>query len=321
MAARTNQQTATPLSPITEWAALAGAWGFSQGEATYSPAGQGRTGRSAHTGAMPYGLALSSVHLRDGAIQADVTLRSQKDTSAGIVLGFNAEAKTYVAVLLGGWNSAYAISETDESAGWRALNTAGSLSNLQPDQAYRVRVIQQGQKVTLEVDQVRIFEHVLSKPLPGNQIGLLAWGSFAVEFKAISFSAEQPRAFVAMPFTEPFDTLYQHVIRPEAQQQNFDVLRIDELAKPGLIFEDIKREIAEAKVVIAEVTASNPNVYYELGYAHALNKPTILLAQKGKDLPFDISGHRVIFYDDSIGGKPTVEASLRHHLSAILKDL
>ena len=36
-----------------------------------------------------------------------------------------------------------------------------------------------------------------------------------------------------------------------------------------------------AKVVIAEITAPNQNVYYEIGFAHALNKPTILLAQHG----------------------------------------
>ena len=45
----------------------------------------------------------------------------------------------------------------------------------------------------------------------------------------------------------------------------------------------------------------NANVFYELGYAHALNKPTILLANRlTEELPFDISGYRVIFYDDRL---------------------
>ena len=55
--------------------------------------------------------------------------------------------------------------------------------------------------------------------------------------------------------------------------------------------------------------------------AHALNKPTILLAQRGKDLPFDIRSYRVIFYDDSIGGKPLVERTLREHLDSILQEI
>ena len=41
--------------------------------------------------------------------------------------------------------------------------------------------------------------------------------------------------------------------------------------------------------------------------------------QRGKDLPFDIRSYRVIFYDDSIGGKPLVERRLREHLHAILR--
>ena len=88
------------------------------------------------------------------------------------------------------------------------------------------------------------------------------------------------------------------------------MVRVDQLTGPGIIFEDIKREIAEFKVVIAEITAPNQNVFYELGYAHALNKPTILLARRGRELPFDIRSYRVIFYDDTIGGKPEVERNL-----------
>jgi nucleoside 2-deoxyribosyltransferase len=62
-------------------------------------------------------------------------------------------------------------------------------------------------------------------------------------------------------------------------------------------------EIDPAKVVIAEITVPNQNVFYELGYAHALNKPTILLAEKGRELPFDVHGYRCLFYENSIGGK------------------
>ena len=110
------------------------------------------------------------------------------------------------------------------------------------------------------------------------------------------------------------------VVRPEGDRLHLQIVRVDELAGPGIIFEDIKRQIAEAKVVIAEITAPNQNVFYELGYAHALNKPTILLAQRGKELPFDIRSYRVIFYDDSIGGKAEVEQSLDQHLRAVLQD-
>ena len=91
------------------------------------------------------------------------------------------------------------------------------------------------------------------------------------------------------------------------------------VAGPGLIIADIIREIASAQLVIADITPTNPNVYFEVGYALALNKPTILLAKKGTPLPFDVAGFRVLFYEDSIGGKGKLEDGLRRHLSAILE--
>jgi nucleoside 2-deoxyribosyltransferase len=91
---------------------------------------------------------------------------------------------------------------------------------------------------------------------------------------------------------------------------------------PGVILQDVVRGLLEATVVVAEISSSdesfNANVFYELGYAHATGKDTILLARKGTSLPFDVSGYRVILYDDTIGGKVVVERELRAHLQNIL---
>ncbi|MCY4482640.1 MAG: hypothetical protein OXC12_07180 [Spirochaetaceae bacterium] len=95
--------------------------------------------------------------------------------------------------------------------------------------------------------------------------------------------------------------------------------RADDVFRPGIILQDIINSLLDADLVIAEVTPPNPNVFYELGYAHALAKPTVLLARRGGELPFDISGYRVIFYDDSIGGKPQVETTLDMHLANIMR--
>ena len=67
----------------------------------------------------------------------------------------------------------------------------------------------------------------------------------------------------------------------------------------------------------SRITPANLNVLYELGYAHALKTPTILLAQRGGTLPFDISSFRVVFYDDTIAGKARIEQDLAKHLDAI----
>jgi hypothetical protein len=89
---------------------------------------------------------------------------------------------------------------------------------------------------------------------------------------------------------------------------------------PGIIIEDIQRQIESSHAVVTEISTQNPNVYYELGYAHALRKPAVLLVRRsdGSTMPFDIRGYRAIFYHDCIGGKKSVERNLQQHLRAIL---
>jgi len=306
-----NSENGT-VKPVS-WATLSGRWSFGQEEVVYEGPNEGAS--------VPYGLAVCNLQLRDGTVAATITFKSLQDASAGVVLGFRSESANYAVPQLGGHTKAYSIAEFEPGQGWRVIVAAGTITNLAVGKPYNLRVTLRGQKIRMAVDDVSIFEYILSTPLSGDQIGLYAFGQSEVRFEKVTAEDERPRAFVAMPFQEPFNTLYREVIKPEADERGFSVIRVDEISGPGIIFEDIKREIGEAKVVIAEITAPNQNVFYELGYAHALNKPTILLAQRGKELPFDIKSYRVIFYDDTIGGKPEVERNLRKHLHAILKDL
>jgi hypothetical protein len=271
---------------------------------------------------MSGGLALSNLIMQDGKVSVKLRfegLRSETLQSAGVVFGYTSAADRYVFAQLGASRSAYAIGEFEPGFGWRPQLLAGDISNLEAGREYLLEVVVLGQRIRFLVDGVRIFEHLDLTPPAAGQVGLIAAGEFEISFTDFSVAAEQPRMFVAMQFSEPFNTLYREVIRPEAEKLGFRVVRLDELPGPGIIFEDIKRQIAESKLVIAEIMAPNQNVFYELGYAHALNKPTILLAQRGKELPFDIRSYRVIFYDDTIGGKPELERSLREHLLAVLQ--
>jgi hypothetical protein len=68
------------------------------------------------------------------------------------------------------------------------------------------------------------------------------------------------------------------------------------MPNPGSITEDIIRLLDEADLVIADLTGRNPNVVYELGVRHTINKPTIQTTDKGQDLPFDLVGERTIFF-------------------------
>lgn len=309
---------AHPLwTDITRWAAISGDWTFPEHGARYAGAGD------ANIPAM-HGLTVCDERFRDGLIRVGVRFEGSdgplKESSAGIVLGYHSETGGYVIVGLGGFDQAYAISEFVPATGWLRRRAAGSVQNLRFGQEYQITATQKGQRLSLTVDDVPVLEHVVASPPLGNQLGLFAMSKSPVVFRDYAVMRKAPIAFVAMQFGEPYDTIYRTVIQPKAQKLGFDVVRIDELNRPGIIFQDIQRNIEDAKVVIAEITAPNQNVYYEIGYAHALNKPTILLAQRGRRLPFDIRSYRVIFYDDSIGGKPLVERTLREHLHSILQD-
>lgn len=107
---------------------------------------------------------------------------------------------------------------------------------------------------------------------------------------------ERPTAFVIMPFGNGFDQIYNQFLREALTQAGFDVTRADDIMNAQNIIKDIVRRISESDLIVADLTDSNPNVYYELGLAHGLNKPVILLIQEIKEIPFDLRSYRVISY-------------------------
>ena len=124
-----------------------------------------------------------------------------------------------------------------------------------------------------------------------------------------------------MQFSPPYDELFAEVIRPVCEEFQIHAERADQICGPGIILEDIANRLIEATVTIAEITPENPNVFFEVGYAYAMKRPLILIATRGRDLPFDVSGMRTLFYENSIGGKARIEAELRRHLAAIMASL
>ncbi len=224
--------------------------------------------------------------------------------------------------MIGGSDRAYMIADNLPGMGLVPRVSAGSLSNLSHEQNHHLEVRVFGQTIEMAVDDVDVLRFVLPQPIEGTGFGLYAWDDAEVDFSDTTIEGITPKMFVIMPFSEPFDTLYRNVILPVSSNAGFDVVRIDEITGPGIILDDIQQQIERAQAVVAEISTQNPNVFYELGYAHALRKPAVLLVrrQEGDKMPFDIRSYRAIFYDDSIGGKKTVETNLRQHLSAILRD-
>ncbi|CAN7592774.1 hypothetical protein [Rhizobium sp. LjRoot254] len=76
--------------------------------------------------------------------------------------------------------------------------------------------------------------------------------------------------------------------------------RVDEQIYSETMLERIYRQIDAADFIIADLTGRNPNVFYEIGYAHAKQKQCILLTQHADDIPFDLKHHRHLVYEGKI---------------------
>jgi hypothetical protein len=109
--------------------------------------------------------------------------------------------------------------------------------------------------------------------------------------------------FVMMPFNGMFDEVYRNLIAPAVSSQGLTPMRADEMSGPGFVMEQIRSAIQQARLCIADVTGNNANVLYEVGLAHAMKKPLILLAERESRVPFDVAHERVIFY-----GQPPSES-------------
>lgn len=103
-------------------------------------------------------------------------------------------------------------------------------------------------------------------------------------------------AFVLMPFAQELVDVYNFLIVKGLEQSGYVVKRADDIKSQNNILSDIISAIVSSDLIVADLTGSNPNVYYELGVAHALNKNVILLTQDIDELPFDLRSYRVISY-------------------------
>jgi hypothetical protein len=294
----------------SSWAALAGNWTFDGASAIYD---------GPQDPAAPAGIAMSDLTVFTGWVEAEITL-SSVEAAGRIVFGRDPIGASYYSAGVGGDRFAYVLDQFLPPTGWVPVFQSGVNSNLQTDHPYHVELYVEGQSAWLKVDDVQVLRVALPAPLHGEQVGVTSWGTETVRFDDVRALAESPKAFVVMQFGDQYDSIYEEVIDPVALAAGFLPERADDFSGPGIILSDIIASILTSAVVIAEITPPNPNVFYELGYAHALGKPTILLAERGRELPFDVSGYRVIFYDNTIAGKREIEDLLEKHLAAIVSN-
>jgi RNA polymerase sigma factor (sigma-70 family) len=128
--------------------------------------------------------------------------------------------------------------------------------------------------------------------------------------------------FVLMPFGPPFDRYFANIYKPAISDAGLDPARADDLFRPSSILHDIWHHVRTARVLLADLTGTNSNVFYELGLAHAIGKPVVLVSDDIEDVPFDLRGLRILIYDkDNENWGSDLREQITQALQETLKDV
>lgn len=291
------------------WVPISGRFEVSDGTITYL----GEPSKTATPGDFTIGVIRSDIEFEKGVIELECKL-TDPEARAQVIIPGASGSDLFVGINLLG--APYGFAAFRENSPWEPKGGAGYGAPLPVEQWIRLRVAIDGASVSLYVNDVNVVS--TTHQTVRGQLGLFFAGNTQTQVRSVRVKTEQPICFVVMQFTEEFDALYQEVIKPCCERFDYRVIRADEFHASNMIIDDITRSLRESALVIADITPDNPNVFYEVGYAHALETPTILLKDRsGGRLPFDVSGFRTIFYDNTIAGKSGVEAALERHLSAL----
>jgi len=105
-------------------------------------------------------------------------------------------------------------------------------------------------------------------------------------------------AFIMMSISAADPTLEDslNAIKRAAGQHGIDAVRVDEIEHSKKITDVILEQLRGSRFLVCDISTERPNVYYELGFAHGIDKEVILVARKGTTLHFDIKDYNVIFY-------------------------
>ena len=141
------------------------------------------------------------------------------------------------------------------------------------------------------------------------------------------------RAFVIMqvgtkdsPERKRADEIYNFIVVPAVEDAGLEPYRADLDVSPGAITPKFLSELLGARLVIADLTGHNPNVFYELGITHSFARPLISIADSSNSLPFDAKDERIIELGEYTAAGLTyaqgeiAKASLQESLRIVLAD-
>lgn len=113
------------------------------------------------------------------------------------------------------------------------------------------------------------------------------------------------------------DLTFNYIIKPVVEEFGYSPNRADMVKESGMITTQIIDKIIKSPLVIADLTDSNPNVFYELAIRHVVKKPYIQMIKSNQQIPFDISGMRTILFDVDLEQAESAKKELREHIESI----
>lgn len=255
----------------------------------------------------------SSEYFENGSIEFDFVIEEKINSVITVTIGedihfgFNSQFST----------SLYTIRKWSNGK-MEILSQAGIKGVIEPKKEHTFKINVDGSKVVFYIDGVEVCNSEVKILRKQPEIGFR--GVEEIILKKLRITSKKTKAFVVMQFTDEYNRLYSDIIKPICEDEfGYECIRGDELYFGGTpILNDITNSIKGASIIIADITPDNPNVFYEVGFSHALNKPTILISDKERSrLPFDISGFRTVFYENSDEGKRALRNMLVKHLENI----
>jgi hypothetical protein len=124
--------------------------------------------------------------------------------------------------------------------------------------------------------------------------------------------------FVLMSFEPKLRPIYDDHILKVAKSLNLNAKRADDFFTTHHVMSDVWEAINATRLVIADCTGRNPNVFYEIGVAHTLGRPVVLITQQNSDVPFDLQAIRYIQFEYTPPGMAKFEQQLASTLKSEL---
>ncbi len=191
---------------------------------------------------------------------------------------------------------------------------------------FKIHVVVRNNFLSLQVNGMHLMKDI---QIGTTSDGMIGFGTYRaiVSFRKIQIrELIQKKCFVVMPFEERRNFVYEYVIEPALREHpiyDFEITRADKLLTTEKIIQEITDGIEKSDLLIVDISKDNMNVYYELGYGHALKRKAVLLREatpENSGVPFDVRDFRYHPYEFSPSGFGTMKEKLRDIITNVLED-